>query len=122
MVLQKKRKKKKMGKKVKTRKINSKTILPRLRKVSSKNKKYHYKLKFSKKLRRKAINEGVLHEKRKTRKNIKKAAVAKKGRLNILRIYRRYKNVKDCKKITSDMRYMDKKYKLGKTKNICGKK
>ena len=26
------------------------------------------------------------------------------------------------RKITHDIRYMDKKYKLGKTKNICNKK
>ena len=53
---------------------------------------------------------------------MRKAALAKKKRFNILRIYRRYKNVKDCKKITKDMRYIDKKYKLNKTKSICGKK
>jgi hypothetical protein len=53
---------------------------------------------------------------------MRKAAVAKKKRFNILRIYRRYKNVKDCKKITKDMRYIDKKYKLNKTNDICGKK
>ena len=33
----------------------------------------------------------------------KKAATAKKGRLNILRIYRRNKNIKDCNKIIRDM-------------------
>ena len=53
---------------------------------------------------------------------MRKAALAKKKRFNVLRIYRRYKNVKACKKITKDMRYIDKKYKLNKTKNICGKK
>ena len=54
-------------------------------------------------------------------KDLRAAATAKKGRLNILRIYRRNKNVKDCNKITKDMEYIDKKYKLGETKNICGK-
>jgi hypothetical protein len=38
-----------------------------------------------------------------------------------LRMYRKNKNPKACRKITKDMRYMDKKYKLGKTKNICKK-
>ena len=52
-------------------------------------------------------------------KNIKKAALSKKRRLNVLRIYRRNNNKKDCNKITKDMKYIDKKYKIGKTKNIC---
>ena len=52
---------------------------------------------------------------------MRKAALAKKKRFNVLRIYRRYKNVKACKKITKDMRYIDKKYKLNKTNDICGK-
>ena len=55
------------------------------------------------------------------KKGIKQAALAKKGRFNILRIYRRFKKVDECKKITHDMRYMDRKYKLGKTNDICGK-
>ena len=99
---------------VKTRK------LPQLRKISYKNKKHHYKLKdpFSK--RKLAIHEGVNMEAKKTGKTKKKAAIAKKGRFNILRIYRKNKKVKECKKITHDMRYMDRKYGLGKTKNICG--
>ena len=58
----------------------------------------------------------------KTGKTKKKAAIAKKGRFNILRIYRKNNKVKECNIITSDMKYMDKKYGLGKTKNICGKK
>ena len=49
----------------------------------------------------------------------RKAAISKKGRLNILRIYRRNKHVKDCQKITKDMKYLNRKYKLGSTKNIC---
>ena len=56
---------------------------------------------------------------RKRRITKKKAAQSKKARFNVLRIYRRYKNPKDCKKITHDMKYMDKKYKLHSTKNIC---
>ena len=96
--------------------------LPKLRKVSYKNKKHHYKLKDPQKKRILAINEGVRYEMKYKNKTQKQAATAKKGRFNILRIYRRNNNIKDCNKITSDMRYMDKKYKLGKTKNICGQK
>lgn len=97
-------------------------LLPNLRKISKKNKKHHYKLKDPHKKRILAINEGVRYEMKHKNRTMKKAATAKKGRFNILRIYRRNNNVKDCNKITRDMRYMDKKYKLGKTKNICGKK
>jgi len=61
-------------------------------------------------------------ESKKTGKTKKRAAVAKKGRFNILRIYRKNKKVRECEKITHDMRYMDRKYGLGKTKNICGQK
>ena len=95
-------------------------LLPKLRKISYKNKKHHYKLKdpFSK--RKLAIHEGVNREAKKTGKTKKKAAIAKKGRFNILRIYRKNKKIKECNTITHDMRYMDRKYGLGKTKNICG--
>ena len=71
-------------------------LLPKLRKISYKNKKHHYKLKdpfFKRKL---AIIEGVEAEARQTKKTMKKAAIAKKGRFNILRIYRKYKKVKEC--------------------------
>ena len=100
--------------------MQSKQLLPKLRKVSNKNKKHHYKLKYSSKLRRLAIDEGIM-EKTSTM-SIRKAASAKKGRLNILRIYRRNSNYDDCKKITDDMRYIDKKYNLGETKDICKNK
>ena len=95
--------------------------LPKLKKVSKKGKKHHYKLKDPFKKRKLAIHEGVNMEAKKTGKTKKKAAIAKKGRFNILRIYRRNKKVKECNILTHDMRYMDKKYGLGKTKNICGK-
>ena len=99
-----------------------KVILPKLRPISYKNKKHKYKLKDKFSKRKKAIDEGVKMESKKTGYTMKKAALAKKSRFNVLRIYRRYNKVKECNKITKDMRYMDKKYKLGKTKNICGKK
>lgn len=99
-----------------------KNNLPKLRKISYKNKKHRYKLTYNTKKRRMAMNEGVRYEAKTTNKTMKQAAIAKKGRFNILRIYRRYKQPKQCLKITKDMRYLDKKYKLGKTKNICGEK
>jgi hypothetical protein len=49
----------------------------------------------------------------------KRAAISKKGRFNILRIYRKNNKKDECRKLTSDMKYIDKKYNLGKTKNIC---
>ena len=101
------------------KKTKPRVLLPKLRPVSNKNKKYHYKLKDAHKKRILAINEGIRSEAKKTNKPLKKAAINKKGRLNILRIYRRNKNKLQCKKITRDMRYIDKKYKLGKTKDIC---
>lgn len=97
-------------------------LLPKLRKIPEKNVKYHYKLKDTARRRRMAINEGVRAEAKMKGRTMKRAAIAKKGRFNILRIYRRNNNIKACEKITRDMRYMDKKYNLGKTKNICGEK
>lgn len=96
--------------------------LPKLRKVTIKNKKHIYKLNQPTKRRRLAIDEKIKSERNKTKSSMRKAALAKKKRFNVLRIYRRYKNVKACKKITKDMRYIDKKYKLNKTNDICGKK
>ena len=95
--------------------------LPQLRQITYKNKKHRYHIKDSAKSRRRAIREGVKSEKKKTKKNMKAAAAAKKARFNILRIYRRYKNPKECEILTKDMKYMDKKYDLGTTKNICRK-
>ena len=52
----------------------------------------------------------------------KEAALSKKARFNLLRMYRKNKNPKECKILTEDMRYIDKKYNLGKTTDICNKK
>lgn len=95
--------------------------LPKLRKLSKKKVRHRYKLKSSTRKRRMALNEGVRAESKKRRTTLKKAAISKKGRFNLLRIYRRNKDPKGCRKITRDMRYLDKKYKLGKTKDICKK-
>ena len=94
---------------------------PVLKKIDGTGKRYKYKLNKTARARRMAINEGVRDEMKKTGKNTRRAAAAKKGRLNVLRIYRRYRDVANCKKITRDMRYMDDKYKLGKTDEICGR-
>jgi hypothetical protein len=96
-------------------------LLPKLKAVTYKNKKHRYHIKDSKTKRRRAIDEGVRKERKKTRKNMRSSAAAKKARFNVLRIYRRYKNPKECEILTRDMKYMDKKYKLGTTKNICKK-
>jgi len=96
-------------------------LLPKLRKISYKNKKHRYHIKDSFSKRKLAIHEGINMEAKKSGKTKKRAAVAKKGRFNILRIYRKNKKPGECRKITKDMKYIDKKYKLGKTKDICKK-
>ena len=110
-------------KKIEKQQKKSKTIrsLPTLRPVTDENKRYR-KLNGTQRQRRMAINEGVRSEAKKTGKTMKKAAIAKKGRFNILRIYRRNNKIKECKLITEDMRDMDEKYGLNKTEDICGKK
>ena len=116
-----------MVKRTRKRKRKRKTrknivLLPPLKKMTMKNKKYRYKLNDTNFKRRRSLNETIKYEAKKTRKTIKQAAIAKKGRLNILRIYRRFKKIGHCNTLTKDMKYLDKKYGLGETKNICGKK
>ena len=94
--------------------------LPVLRKISYKNKKHRYRLKDPQSKRILAIDEGVRMESKKTGKTKRDAAIAKKGRFNILRIYRKNFKSDECRKITEDMKYMDKKYGLGTTNDICG--
>ena len=100
------------GKKIKNK-------LPQLRILTYKNKKHKYRLSDTQTKRRKALDAGIKTEQRKTKKKIKKAAIAKKARLNVLRIYRKNNNPKECRKLTQDMKYIDKKYQLGETKDIC---
>jgi len=97
----------------------NRNILPKLRKIDYSKKKHRYKLNLDDKERRLALNEGVESEEK--TKGTRKAATSKKSRLNILRIYRKNNNPKECNIITRDMKYLDKKYNLGKTKNICKK-
>ena len=115
------RKVNKVKRKRRTRKYG-KTLLPKLRKISKKNVKHIYKLKDPHKKRILAIDEGIRTEAKKTGRTMKKAAIAKKARFNVLRIYRKNKKLGECNKLTRDMLYIDKKYKLGKTKNICKRK
>ena len=115
----KKRKKKNTKKKKKGGKKSKKSvILPKLRPISYKNKKHRYHIKDPKKKRILAIEEGI-HSESKKGKSKRDAAIAKKSRFNVLRIYRKNNNYKECKRLTDDMKYISKKYKLGKTKNIC---
>lgn len=120
-----KKRKKKNTKKKKKRKNTKKggkskkpVILPKLRPISYKNKKHRYHIKDSKKKRILAIEEGIRSESKKG-KSKRDAAIAKKARFNVLRIYRKNNNYQECKRLTDDMKYISKKYKLGKTKNIC---
>ena len=96
--------------------------LPSIRKIDTSKKKHKYKLSNTFYKRKLAINEGIRTEAKKQKKSLKQAAISKKARFNILRIYRRYKNRSQCRKITKDMRYINSKYKLNKTKDICGVK
>tara|TARA_B100001094_G_scaffold331819_1_gene401505 strand:+ start:2062 stop:2394 length:333 start_codon:yes stop_codon:yes gene_type:complete len=101
------------------KKKTKRVILPKLNTTNYSKKKYKYKLKYPSTKRRLAIDEGIRFESKK--KGLKRSAISKKGRLNILRIYRRYNYPNQCRKITNDMKYIDRKYKLGKTKQICNK-
>ena len=101
------------------------SLLPRLRpvdygpKVQRQGVVTRYKLGDTEEKRRKAINSGIKASS-KIYGSQRVAAIKKKARFNILRIYRRYLKKGECQKITKDMRYIDKKYiKNGVTKNIC---
>ena len=72
-----------------------------------KSKNHWYKLKNSTKKRHNAIEKGIFYEKKNKKLSIRNAAISKKRRLNVLRIYQK----KYCDVITKDMKYIDKKYK-----------
>lgn len=92
--------------------------LPQLRKIDKSKKEHIYKLSDPHKKRVLAIDEGIRDEMRKgvSRRD---AALSKKKRFNVLRLYRKNNDPKGCKRLTQDMKYMDKKYDTGKTNNIC---
>ena len=97
--------------------------LPRLTVIPASvkaRKKYHYRLDDHASKRRQALAAGIVSEQIKRKISLRKAAIAKKARLNILRIYRRYRLPNECARITRDMKWIDETYKLtGNTKNIC---
>ena len=104
------------------KKKKKKNKFPKLRKINTNNKKNIYRLKDPQHKRIIAIDDGIRSEKKKTKKTLKQVAVSKKGRLNILRIYRKNNFPNQCRKLTNDMKYIDRKYKLGKTSKICKKR
>lgn len=93
--------------------------LPTLTAVNKSKKRLLYKLKDPAGVREKALLAGVSAEAKRLKITQKEAALKKKGRLNILRIYRRNKRKTECRTITRDMRFLDKKFKLGETASIC---
>lgn len=93
-------------------------LLPKLRKITRKNKRHQYRLYDPPYKRHLAIDEGVNSNNKSQRKN---AAKMKKARFNVLRLYRKNRDKKGCNNLTQDMRYIDRKWKLGTTKNICNK-
>lgn len=97
-------------------------VLPKLRKLPKDFKPANpYKLSLPAGKRHAALDE-VINYKLKKGATKRDAAIQKKRRLGILRIYRRYKQPTECRKITSDMRYLDRKYiKNGITNDICGR-
>jgi uncharacterized protein len=95
--------------------------LPQLRHIDKSNKKHIYKMKDPQKKRILAIDEGIRCEMRQgnTRRS---AALSKKKRFNVLRLYRKNNDPDGCRRLTQDMKYMDKKYDTGVTQDICKKK
>jgi peptide-methionine (S)-S-oxide reductase len=95
-----------------------KRLLPQLREIDKSKKEHIYKLSDPHKKRVLAIDEGIRDEMRKgvSRRD---AALSKKKRFNVLRLYRKNNDPKGCKRLTQDMKYMDKKYDTGQTNNIC---
>ena len=95
-------------------------VLPKLRRLPKDFKPANpYRLSLPAGKRHAALDE-VVNYKLKKGATKRDAAIQKKRRLGILRIYRRYKQPAECKKITRDMRYLDRKYiKNGTTNDIC---
>ena len=115
----KKRSKTSIKKRLSRRKKINKSKLPMLSPLNYKNNIYKYKLNDTKAKRRKAIDSAIQKEGNKGKQSLKKSALSKKRRLNVLRIYRKNNKPKECKILTEDMEYIDKKYNIGKTSIIC---
>jgi peptide methionine sulfoxide reductase msrA/msrB len=106
------------GSKSRNVKKTEKRLLPQLREIDKSKKEHVYKLSDPHKKRVLAIDEGIRDEMRKgvSRRD---AVLSKKKRFNILRLYRKNNDPNGCKRLTQDMKYMDKKYETGQTNNIC---
>lgn len=100
----------------------TRVILPQLKKEMNKDARYKYKLDAPELTRKRALNESIKFISKKTGKSLREAAVEKKARLNILRIYRRNKNPQEARLITQDMKWLSDRYKLGETKRITKSK
>ena len=109
------------GKEISKKTLRKQPQLPQLRKLDKSNKTHIYKLNDPQKKRILAIDEGIRDEMRKG-KTKREAALSKKKRFNVLRLYRKNKDPDGCRKLTQDMTYMDKKYDTGTTNDICKKK
>ena len=92
--------------------------LPQLRHIDKSNKNHIYRMKDPQKKRILAIDEGIRCEMRKGNSR-RDAALSKKKRFNVLRLYRKNKDPKGCRILTRDMKYLDKRYDTGKTRNVC---
>ena len=97
---------------------NPNRFLPQLREIDKSKKVHIYKLADPHKKRVLAIDEGIRDEVGKGVSG-RDAVLSKKKRFNVLRLYRKNNDPKGCKKLTQDMKYMDKKYGTGQTNNIC---
>ena len=84
-------------------------------------KKHPYKLSDDAKTRRNALIKGIKAAQKKYKVSEKDAALKKKKKLNVLRIYRKNTNPVHCRKITYDIKFLDKTYNLNSTKDICKK-
>lgn len=90
--------------------------LPQPRVLKNKE-KFGYSLKKSNTERHKALNKDIKAQKR----NPKDAALSKIRRFGLIRILQRKKNPAYCRTLTKDMKYLNKKYRNGKSKikNVC---
>ena len=74
------------------------------------------------KVRREVLDKHIKRVARKKKESRARAATRIKARLNVLRIYRKTRQVGQCRALTADMRHIDKAYlKPGaRTGSICG--
>ncbi len=94
-----------------------------------KSTKHSYKLNDLASVRRKALAREISRKMKMDGISRRAAVIKKKARLNALRIFRKNKRpgtpaYKQCRVLTADMNYLDRKYlkKPGKAKSICGRR